>query len=595
LKLIFISKESFLMGPRKNVVGSAWLLFVVSGAALGAVTACGEDEVSDDSSSTGGKASGGTSTGGRGGSSGDAGDAGEGGTSTTGGSSGSAGRGGSGGSAGTDTGGAGGEPGGMGGDAGDAGDGGGDPGGMGGGGGDPINYWPNGETANGLSSTVDDRFHGVAVDASNNVYATGYYGDGVVTTGTTRQVVVAKYGPNAEFVTGFGSMGLALADLSPYLGTPDDTATTEADADPSQETGRDVALQSDGRIVVVGVVERNVASPDRSTPLDIFVIRFDATGMRDATFNMNTGIHILNPNGNSTNPIAYGVSIDSMNRIYVHAHGNATHATRTDQDRYVYRLNADGTLDTNFGTGGFFTFDTPNTATATLALSDNVRRGAVLSNGNVIVSGYTNVAGRNQIVLARTTGAGVFDTTFSVDGAVRLAPFAAGMAECYGIGVQADGSIVTTGYGNVDVERGSTANFLDMVSFRVRADGTIDPTWAGSGALALDVNSGEDRGRAILALPDDRIVVAGAGTRTASDKDSMLVLLDKDGLPAEDFNTDGTGIKLYGSFQSTGDEFHSVAQSPGTTGARVIAAAGYAPTIGAGNGNIVIIPIPAAP
>jgi uncharacterized delta-60 repeat protein len=567
------------------------LLFLVSGVALGAVTACGDDEEDDSSSSTGGKASGGTSTGGRGGtSSGSSGDAGEGGTAR-GGSSGTSGRGGSAGSAGTDTGGAGGAPGGMGGDAGD---GGGDPGGMGGGG-DPINYWPNGVTANGLSDTIDDRFHGVAVDASNNVYATGYYGDGVVATGTSRQVVVAKYGPNAQLVTGFGNMGLAFADLSPYLGTPDDTATTEADADPSQETGRDVALQSDGKIVVVGVVESNVASPDRSTPLDIFVIRFDATGMRDVTFNMDTGIHILNPAGNSMNPLAYGVSIDSMNRIYVFAHGNATHATRTDQDRYVYRLNADGTLDTNFGTGGFFTFDTPASATATLALSDNVRRGAVLSNGNVIVSGYTNVAGRNQIVLARTTGAGVFDGTFSGDGVVRLAPFPLGMAECYGIGVQSDGSIVTTGYGNVDVERGTTANFLDMVSFRVRADGTVDPAWAGSGGLALDVNSGEDRGRAIMALPDDRIVIAGAGTRTAADKDSMLVLLDEDGLPAEDFNMDGTGIKLYGSFGSTSDEFFSVAQTPGTGANRVIAAAGYAQTVGAGNGNLVIIPVPEAP
>jgi uncharacterized delta-60 repeat protein len=276
-------------------------------------------------------------------------------------------------------------------------------------------------------------------------------------------------------------------------------------------------------------------------------------------------------------------------------HGIATHATRTDQDRYVYRLNADGTLDTNFGTSGFFTFDTPSSATTTLALPDNVRRGAVLSNGNVIVSGYTNVAGRNQIVLARTTSAGVFDTTFSGDGVVRLAPFPLGMAEAYGIGVQSDGSIVTTGYGNVDVERGTTSSFLDMVSFRVRADGTVDSTWAGSGGLALDVNAGEDRGRAILALPDDRILIAGAGTRTAADKDSMLVLLDEDGLPAEDFNMDGTGLKLYTTFGSTGDEFFSLAQTPGTSTNRIVAAAGYAPTVGGGNGNLVIIPVPATP
>jgi hypothetical protein len=138
-------------------------------------------------------------------------------------------------------------------------------------------------------------------------------------------------------------------------------------------------------------------------------------------------------------------------------------------------------------------------------------------------------------------------------------------------------------------------SFLDMISVRVRSDGNVDSTWAGSGTIALDVNAGEDRGRAVMALPDDRIVIAGAGTRTAMDKDSMLVLLDKDGLAAEDFNMDGTGVKLFGSFGSTGDEFFSLAQTPGTTGARVIAAGGYAPTVGGGNANLVIIPVPASP
>ncbi|HEX6274172.1 MAG TPA: hypothetical protein VFZ53_14085 [Polyangiaceae bacterium] len=565
-----------------------WLTTLISTAALGAVTACGDDSDDDGGGSeTGGSGGrGGSSGSNNGGSSGSttggtSGAAGEGGAGT-GGSSGRGGTAGQGGTAGSATGGAGGEPGGAGGDDG--------LGGEGGGGGEPITYWPNGVTANGISATVDDRFHGVAVDGQNNVYAAGYLGEGVVTSGTTRQVVVAKYGSNGQLVNGFGAQGLALADLSTYAGLPDDTTTTASDPDPSQETARDVALQSDGKIVVAGVVERLGGTPDRNTPLDIFVMRFDTAGVRDNTFNAAgtiPGLQILNPNANSTNPLVYGISIDSTNRIYVFAHGNATHATRTDQDRYVYRLNADGTLDGNFGPGGFYTFDTP-----TLALNDNVRRGAVLANGTVVISGYTNVAGRNQIVLARATTAGIADATFSGDGIVRLAPFPLGMAECYGVAVQSDGSIVTTGYGNVDTERGTTSNFLDMVSFRVRANGTVDSTWAGNGGLAYDVNSGEDRGRAIMALADDRILVAGGGSPTATDKDPLLLLLDEDGLVAEDF--DPSGRKLYGAFGSTGDEFYALARTPGSAG--VVAAAGYAPTGGSvtnGNGLLAILPIPA--
>jgi uncharacterized delta-60 repeat protein len=582
--------------PRKIL----WLTTLISTAALGAVTACGDDnDGSGDGNETGGGAGeGGTkptggSGGSTGGSSGSSGTSGEGGAAGRGGSGGRGGSAGSDGGAGSDTGGTGGTGGdpGAGGEGADTGE-----GGEGGSGGEAIEYWSNGVTANGISETVDDRFYGVAVDASSNVYAVGYLGEGVVTSGTTRQIVVAKFGSNGQRVNGFGQQGLALADLSPYLGLPDDTTTTASDPDASQESARDVVLQSTGKIVVAGVVEDpTVTAPDRTTPLSVFVMRFDAAGARDNAFAAGsavTGVRILNPNGNSTNPLAYGLAVDSSDRIYVFAHGNATHATRTDQDRYVYRLTADGDVDTTFGTNGFYTFDTPS-GTTTLALNDNTRRGVVLPSGAIVASGYTSVAGRNQIILARITSGGVADTTFSGDGIVRLAPFPLGFAECYGVAIQSDGSMVTTGYGNPDAERGTGSALLDMVSFRVRADGTFDATWAGNGGLAYDVNAGEDRGRAILALSDDRIVVAGAGSLTATDKDPLLLLLDEDGFVAEDF--DPSGRKLYGSFGSLTDEFHSLARTPGTTGG-VIAAAGYAPTGGTltnGNGTLAILPIPA--
>ena len=569
------------MGTRRHAGSNRHALaacFLIAGG-LGAVTACGDDE--DDGGTPG-------DTGGSGGKGGSSGKGGTSGVSATGGTSGSSGAGGRGGTSGQ--GGSAGDGGaGMGGE--ETGGSGGAPGGMGGGGGE-VTFWPDGVTSNGIDSMVDDRFHGVAFDSSNNVFATGYLGEGVVMTGTGRQVVVAKYGTNGQLVASFGTTGtpgLAVVDLSPYLGAGDDMSTMANDPDPSQETGRDIALQSSGGIIVAGVVEDPTnLTPDRTTPLNIFVLRLSATGARDATFNGGVagGVQILNPNGNSTNPLAYGIAVDSTDRIYVFAHGNATHATRTDQDRYVYRLTANGALDTTFGTGGFYTFDTPS-----LALADNVRRGAVLSDGTVVIAGYTNVAGRNQIVLAQATSGGMPDTTFSGDGIVRFSPFVLGMAECYGVGVQSDGSIVTTGYGNVDTERGTTSNFLDMVSFRVRPDGNVDPNWAGSGSIAYDVNSGEDRGRAILALDDDRILIAGGGSSSATNKDPLLLLLEADGTVAADF--DEAKHKLYSEFGSPGDEFFSLARSP--NGA-FVAAAGYAPTGGTvtnGNGTLVIIPVPA--
>jgi uncharacterized delta-60 repeat protein len=560
--------------------------FLIAGG-LGAATACGDD---GDDGGTPGDTGGSGGKGGKGGSSGKGGTSGEGGSSATGGTSGSAGaaaRGGTAGTAGEGGAGSGGE---------ETGGSGGAPGGMGGGGGD-IEYWPRGVTPPPLSTTVDDRFHGVAFDASNNVYATGYFGDGVVTSGTTRQVVVAKYSSSGALVAAFGDGGLALVDISPYAGLPDDTATTASDPDPSQETGRDLVVQSNGRIVVACVTEDpTVTAPDRTTPLDIVLFRLDENGDPDLTFNATgpvPGRHTLNP-GNGTNELVYGITRDANDRIYVFGHGTATGGTRTDQDRYVWRLNADGTLDTTFGTAasGFFTFDVPLNTMAGLGLNDNQRRGDMFSNGGVLSAGYTNVAGRNEIVLVKLTSGGIPDTAFSSDGIARIAPFPTGMAEAYGGAVQSDGKVVTTGYGNFDVERGTTSNFLDMVSIRVNANGSPDATWAGSGAIAYDVNAGEDRGRAILALPDDRILIAGAGTLTPNDKDPMLLLLEADGTVVADF--DETGRKLYPDFASPGDEFFSVASSVTSSGG-FIAAAGYAPsgaTLTNGNTTLVIIQAP---
>src|SRR5262245_45431094 len=43
----------------------------------------------------------------------------------------------------------------------------------------PIEYWPDGVSVDGVSADVDDRFHGVTMDAEDNAYAVGYLGNGL--------------------------------------------------------------------------------------------------------------------------------------------------------------------------------------------------------------------------------------------------------------------------------------------------------------------------------------------------------------------------------------------------------------------------------
>ena len=448
----------------------------------------------------------------------------------------------------------------------------------------PIEFWGDGVTVNGVSPDLDDRYHGVAMDAQDNAYGVGYIGAAL---GENRRILVTKFDSSGQPAAGFGTAGRVEVDFSTYLGTP--VSETVLTADNNGEEGRDLALQSDGKIVVVGRAEDPIdLAPSTLTPIDIVVFRLDASGARDLTFGTG-GVTVLNP-GNGPNDLAWGTDVDASNRIYVFGHGLATNALdavtpRTDQDRYVWRLNADGTLDTTFANQGVFTFDLPN-GTTTLAINDNSRRGRVLPNGEIAIGGYTNVAGRNQVVLAKLLETGSVDTSFSNDGIVRLAPFPTGMAECYGVAYQSDGSLVTTGYGNVDVERTGGAELLDMVSFRVKPDGSADSSWGVGGALVYDPAGAQDRGRDVIALADDRILFAGAATVVGTNKDAMLLLTEKNGALAQNF--DPAGHKVY-DFGGDNEEFFSVQLSPS---GKFAAAAGYATGTGLVTGNAILAIVP---
>jgi hypothetical protein len=96
----------------------------------------------------------------------------------------------------------------------------------------------------------------------------------------------------------------------------------------------------------------------------------------------------------------------------------------------------------------------------------------------------------------------------------------------------------------------------------------------------------QDRGRDVIALADDRVLFAGAATTLGTNKDAMLLLLDKTGAPAKNF--DPAVHKAY-DFGGDNEEFFSVQVSPS---GRVAAAAGYATGTGLANGNGVLVIVP---
>jgi hypothetical protein len=94
-----------------------------------------------------------------------------------------------------------------------------------------------------------------------------------------------------------------------------------------------------------------------------------------------------------------------------------------------------------------------------------------------------------------------------------------GFAECYGVARLTDGGYVTTGYGGATATGGtSTLGYLttlapDLVTFKVSGAG-IDMAWGNNGTQAIQSEgkgqpTNEERGRAIVGLPDGRVVEVG--------------------------------------------------------------------------------------
>lgn len=244
---------------------------------------------------------------------------------------------------------------------------------------------------------------------------------------------------------------------------------------------------------------------------------------------------------------SWGIALDESDaaapKIVVFASGApakvaAGGTQRTNSDRWVARVLA-STLapDPAFNGGKAFSTDVDNAD-----LNDNARRGIVQSDGTIVSAGYTNIGGSNHVVLIRLKPDGTADTTFGfgttppgVPGQTKFNPFLAssGFAEAYGVTRQSSGRYVTTGYGTSNFDAPSVG--LDLVSFGVKADG-LDATYGKLGSFAwqsekdkgagLGATPHTERGRDLVALPDDRLVHVGVYDDYAS-----VYVLDKNGKP----------------------------------------------------------------
>jgi uncharacterized delta-60 repeat protein len=243
----------------------------------------------------------------------------------------------------------------------------------------------------------------------------------------------------------------------------------------SSAAGRTMAQQADGKIVVVG-----------TSSSDFAAARFNADGTLDTTF--GTAGLVLIPIGTTTDS-AYDVAVQTDGKIVIV--GSAFNSS-TVEDYAVIRLTSSGALDTTFATGGKAILSLGAGSTAEIA-----KKVALQADGKIVVAG--NTAGAMNVLRLNTDG--TLDTTFSGDG-LATQPFAI-PASTDAMVIGADGKILLAGY-----LQSATTN-LDWAFARFNADGTNDASFGTGGARVVGLGTGSDRIYAAALQSDGRIVVAG--------------------------------------------------------------------------------------
>jgi uncharacterized delta-60 repeat protein len=258
------------------------------------------------------------------------------------------------------------------------------------------------------------------------------------------------------------------------------------------EQATSVALQRDGKIVVAGFTF------SFATGQDFALARYDANGALDPTFGTG-GLVITNVSGSTAFDQATAVAIQSDGKIV--ATGIASPSTADGSNFAVVRYDSTGTLDPTFGTRGIVDIDFGNTQEVPHAL-------ALQADGKIVVAGESTPIFRPRFAVARYDIDGTPDAAFGVGGMATadIGPDTNGQA--FGVGIQYDGKIVAAGTTFVQ-------NSVDGSNFgvvRFDADGVLDTSFGTSGLTITDFNLGSDDGTAMAIQFDGKIVVAGSTT-----------------------------------------------------------------------------------
>ena len=314
--------------------------------------------------------------------------------------------------------------------------------------------------------------------ANDQAAALVMQGDRLVAAGYTQafpetfnlDVALARYQPDGSLDPNFGVGGKVITDFG-----GDDRATAA------------VAL-SGGKLVVAGFTGIGAGQPD------VILARYNVDGSLDSSFGTG-GKVISNVPGIEQ---AFALAVQADGKLVAAGMAGPLGSGDLNQNFALARYNADGSLDSSFGTDG--TVDTDIGGRT----NDQVNALVVQADGKLVAAGTAAdpFTGRSDTALARYNADGSLDRMFGTGGTVRTDIGAGDFDEARALAVQANGWLVTAGFAVTE------GNF-DFALARYRFNGGLDRSFGVGGTVRTDFWGSTDSAAALAVQADGKLVAAG--------------------------------------------------------------------------------------
>jgi uncharacterized delta-60 repeat protein len=257
-------------------------------------------------------------------------------------------------------------------------------------------------TLNGQVGAGGETWRGVAVQPSGKIVVSGTVEDETVA--TDRDIVVARFNADGTLDTDFGpaNTGIHRLDLNTAIGTAGLDSTWGLGVD---GTGR-IYIHAGQRTTTLDVNNQAL------TDTDFAVLRLTVDGDLDDGFATN-GKYLLDIQRSNASVRGIHVFADGTSIAYGYASSTSTGST---VQPVLYKLTADGDLDTNFASSGVF-------HEVVLAIQTEVYGIAVQPDGKIVTAGYGRHSGdTNDWISLRLTANGALDTSWGDQGKVLIDP-----------------------------------------------------------------------------------------------------------------------------------------------------------------------------